>query len=86
MTPIAVSCEKVLATTTGKGLCKFVKVNWGCFCPIISALLTSDKLQQLSRGRGRATSADVMGTHKICLFCKIQVRNRKVTEGIAMTA
>ena len=32
MTPIAVSCEEGLATATGKGLCNFVKVNWGCFC------------------------------------------------------
>ena len=37
MTAIAVSCEEGLATATDKGLCNFVKANWGCFCAIISA-------------------------------------------------
>ena len=37
MIPIAVNCEEGLATATGKGLCNFVKVNWVCFCAIISA-------------------------------------------------
>ena len=29
------------------------------------SLLTKDKLQQVSKGRGRGTSAEVMGVHKM---------------------
>ena len=72
MKPIAASCEEGLATATGSELCNLVKVKWGCFWAMTSAwaLLTSDKLQQLSMGRGRETPADVMGVHRICLFAR----------------
>ena len=72
MRPIALSCEEGLATSTGSELDNLVKVKWGCFRAMTSAwaLLTSDKVQQLSIERGRETPADVMGVHKLCLFAR----------------
>ena len=78
MRPIALSCEEGLATATGSELSNLVKVKWGCFRAMTSAsaLLTSDKLQQLSIGRGMETSADVMRVHKMCLFARSNPESR----------
>ena len=70
--PTALRFELGPATETGRCCSNFENLRWGCCLATVSACfwLTKETEQQLSKGRGRETPAEVIFVHKMFLFAR----------------